>query len=90
MEFLDSIINMPLDLIIANIGCTVFGLLGVFLGNLRESSPSRKYAPICGLLGEPFWFYIAWVTVQPGVMLLAFIYGCGWWSGIKNFWLKKE
>ncbi len=46
----------------------------------------RKYAPILGLLGQPFWLYTSFVNAQPVLFLLSFYYVYAWGLGIKNYW----
>lgn len=46
----------------------------------------RRYAPIFGLAGQPFWVYTSFVNNQPVLFLLTFYYIYAWSIGIKNFW----
>lgn len=46
----------------------------------------RKYAPILGLLGQPFWMYTSFVHEQPVLFLLSFYYIYAWGLGVKNYW----
>jgi hypothetical protein len=46
----------------------------------------RKYAPILGLLGQPFWMYTSFMNDQPVLFLLSFYYMYAWGIGVKNYW----
>lgn len=50
----------------------------------------KKYAPILGLIGQPFWFYTSYTNEQWGIFILSFFYSYAWYIGIKNYWLRKE
>jgi len=65
-----------------------FGVAAVILTNLRADK-WRRWAPICGLIAEPFWFYTGYVHEQWGIIGLAFVYGAAWANGIKNHWWKR-
>lgn len=49
----------------------------------------RRWACILGLVGQPFWFYMAWSTEKMGVFLLCFLYTLSWWRGFRHFWLNR-
>jgi len=65
-----------------------FGVAAVILTNLRADK-WRRWAPICGLIAEPFWFYTGYVHEQWGIIGLAFVYGAACANGIKNHWWKR-
>lgn len=45
----------------------------------------QKWAPVLGLLSQPFWFYSAWVSQQWGIFALCFAYTAIWARG---FWVQ--
>jgi len=65
----------------------VFGLLSIFLVNDPRASV-RRWAPIFGLCGQPFWFYSSWQAQQWGIFALAIAYSIGWWRGLRHQWLS--
>lgn len=72
---------------IDQIGIAIFGLTAIVLsqtGSLRFI----KWAPIFGLLSQPFWFYTTYVNEQWGVFILVFFYTFAWMLGIYNYWVK--
>lgn len=68
------------------IGLVIFGVLAVWLS--QSASPSRRrWAPIVGMLGQPFWFAAAWG--QPGMLVVVSLYTYCWGQGIWNHWLRR-
>lgn len=49
---------------------------------------TRKWAPIIGLLAQPFWLYATWKAAQYGIFLLSFVYAAGWARGIRTYWAR--
>jgi len=68
-------------------GITFFGLMAIWLSQDR-SSKCQKYAPIFGLISQPFWFYSSWIAGQWGIFALSVLYTVCWLKGIKNYWCK--
>jgi hypothetical protein len=66
------------------IACT--GVVAIWLANDPDEN-KRKYAPIFGLLGQPFWMWSAYEAAQWGIFMLSFVYLASWWRGFKEFWL---
>ena len=50
----------------------------------------RKWGPIVGILGQPFWLWATFRSGQWGMFALSVWYTGSWLQGIWNFWLKKE
>lgn len=73
---------------IDQIGILGFGLGALFLTNVRDTL-WRRWAPVCGLLAEPFWFYTGIVNHQWGIIALSFVYMGGWGMGFYNAWIRK-
>lgn len=73
---------------IDQIGIFSLGIAAVILTNMKDDR-WRRWAPICGFLAEPFWFYTGVVHAQYGIVALAFVYGIAWANGIRNYWWKK-
>lgn len=48
----------------------------------------RKFAPVLGLLSQPFWFYSAYKAEQWGIVAMCFLYSWAWAKGIKTYWAK--
>lgn len=46
----------------------------------------RKFAPIFGLLGQPFWFYSSFVADQWGAFVMCFFFTAAWIKGVKEYW----
>jgi hypothetical protein len=58
------------------------------LQDKRESH--RKFAPIFGLLGQPFWFYASYTADQWGAFILCFFFTAAWIKGLKDYWFTKR
>ena len=72
---------------IDQIGIALFGVSAVFLSqDARESW--RRWACLCGLAGQPFWFYATYRAEQWGIFLLCFVYAYSWARGIRTYWIK--
>lgn len=69
------------------IGIALTGVIAIWLS--QDSNPNRrKYACIFGMLGQPFWFYSAYIAEQWGIFILCFFYAFSWMKGVYNFWIK--
>lgn len=49
----------------------------------------KRLACIFGIVGQPFWFYSAYMAEQWGVLALTFFYTYSWMVGIKNNWFNR-
>lgn len=67
----------------------ILELLAIWLIN-EKSDERKKFAPIFGLLGQPFWFYSSYEAEQWGAFVLCFFFTGAWIKGIKTYWFDKE
>lgn len=67
----------------------VFGTGAAYLSQ-DEHANRRRFACLCGLAAQPFWFYASWNAGQWGVFALSIIYTLAWARGIKTHWLGKR
>ena len=63
------------------------GCLAIWLTN--SDGPERRYAPIFGLLGQPFWMYAAYSAEQWGILVLTIWYTAAWWRGFRTHWMRR-
>jgi hypothetical protein len=71
--------------VIEQIGLALFGVGAVWLS--QSKAPwARKWAPMVGLAGQPFWFIAAWG--QPGMLFVVCLYTYCWAQGIYNQWIR--
>lgn len=64
-------------------------LFAIFLlQDKRESH--RKFAPIFGLLGQPFWFYSSYEAEQWGAFILCFFFFAAWVKAFKEYWIDEK
>lgn len=50
-----------------------FGLVAIWLA-MSQNSVARKWAPVVGLCGQPFWFYFALTADAWGLIVLVIAY----------------
>lgn len=65
----------------------LFGVSAILL--VGRNDKWRKYGFICGLIGQPFWFYMAINSQQWGVVAMCCFYTYSWAQGFYNNWIKK-
>jgi hypothetical protein len=53
------------------------GVIAVWLTQDKRES-WRRWAPIFGLLAQPFWFYAAWKAEQWGIFAITTLYTYAW------------
>lgn len=67
---------------IAQIGIAIFGVLAVWLSQ-ESRIERRRWAPVFGLVGQPFWFWAAVSTEQWGIVALSVLYTISWARGLR-------
>lgn len=71
------------------IAIALFGVSAIWLS--QDSSPERrKWAPVLGLIGQPFWFYAAWKAQQFGIFVLCILYTISWARGVRTQWRARH
>jgi len=71
------------------IAIALLGALAAWLSQVRGES-SRKWAPVFGMLGQPFWFYASWQAEQWGIFAVSIIYACAWARGLCVYWISPR
>lgn len=66
----------------------VFGLTSMWMA-LGNSAPLRKWAPILGLVGQPFWFMATVPTQQWGMVALCVAYTLVYANGVRVQWWRS-
>jgi len=66
-----------------------FGLSAIFMA-MGNNLTARKWAPIVGLCGQPFWLTFAYQTHASGVMLLSLAYIVVYLIGVRNQWMSNH
>jgi hypothetical protein len=72
--------------VITQIAIAIFGLTAVALTQ-ASSARMRRWAPVFGLAGQPFWLYATGSTGQWGMFALCVAYTVVWAVGFRNHWL---
>lgn len=63
----------------------IFGLTAIWLA-MGNWQPGRKWAPVIGLCGQPFWMLFAWQSDGWGVLLLTLGYTAVYLRGVWIQW----
>ena len=50
----------------------------------------RKFAPVFGMLGQPFWFYSSFIAEQWGAFTMCFFFTAAWVKGFKEHWFDER
>lgn len=74
---------------IPQIGIAMFGMTAVFLVCSKEQRV-RRWGPVCGLIGQPFWIWSSIAAEQWGILVLTAFYTYSWWRGFRNNWMAVE
>lgn len=73
--------------VVEQVAIALFGVAAVFFSQ-DQRAERRRWAPVLGLLAQPFWFYAMWKSGQWGVFALCFLYAASWARGLYNFWIR--
>ena len=80
--------NFTADSIAMNLGILLFGCTSVWLIGRPESW--RRWGYFLGLCSQPFWFYMAYIHADWGVLILNCLYTYSWTQGVWFHWFKPE
>lgn len=72
----------------SQIGIVVFGFAAIWLSQSVDPKV-RRFAPISGLMAQPFWFYSTYVAEQWGIFTISIFYAYAWFRGLRNQWWNK-
>ena len=65
-----------------------FGLTSIYCA-MGNSPRLRKWAPVIGLAGQPFWAWFAWQSQAWGLAVLVLTYTLVYCNGIRVQWRKS-
>ena len=65
------------------------GPLSVYWANDKRET-YRKFAATLALLGQPAWFYAAWIARQWGIFILDIFYVYAWYRGYKAYRVQRR
>jgi hypothetical protein len=72
---------------IEQIVITICGIGSIWMSQSPEFN-ARRWAPIIGIIAQPFWLYACWKAEQWGIFALTFVYAAGWVRGVHTYWGK--
>ena len=67
----------------------VTGMVAIYLTQ-QSNEGIKKYAPILGLAGQPFWYCTTLLNEQYGIFVLTLGYTYLWGLGFYNNWIKNK
>lgn len=73
-------------MIVTQIGIALFGVTAVWLSQ-DERDSRRRWAPVFGLAGQPFWLIETIQHQQWGMVALCALYTLSWAKGLRGYWL---
>ena len=71
------------------IAIAIFGTIAAWLSQSRDNS-ARRWAPVMGMIGQPFWFYAAWLADQWGILAVSVLYTLAWMRGLWVHWIAPK
>jgi len=71
------------------IAIAVLGALAAWLSQARGAK-ARRWAPVFGMLGQPFWFYASWQAQQWGIFAVSVLYALAWMKGLWVYWIAPR
>jgi hypothetical protein len=74
--------------VIEQIGIALTGVVAVAFAQ-SDKPTLRRWAPVFGLLGQPFWFWAAMRAEQWGVFAVSVLYALAWARGFYAFWIRR-
>lgn len=72
---------------IAQVGIAFFGVTAIFL--VGTKGKYQKWAYVCGMLSQPFWFWASISNQQWGIFALSFFYAFSWFNGFRNHFFNS-
>ncbi len=67
----------------------VTALLGISIALYSDSPKTKKWSPVVGLVGQPFWVYESFMTHSWGILFVSVTYFIIWGGGIIKYWFGK-
>jgi hypothetical protein len=49
----------------------------------------RKWSPVIGIIGQPFWIWDTFMSQTWGIFFVSVVYLGVWAGGIKKYWITK-
>lgn len=68
----------------------ITGLTALALTQQKKRPDWVKFAPIFGLIGQPFWMISTYTTQQFGIFTLCCCYTVVWCVGFYNSWISDN
>lgn len=73
---------------VEQIAIALLGVGAMLCMNMRDGTKWRRYGPVLGLLGQPFWIYTSVQHQQWGMLFINALYTAVWTMGIWQQWRR--
>jgi hypothetical protein len=67
----------------------LFGVSAIFFSQCATDR-WRRWASVCGLLGQPAWLISSFLAGQWGIFILSFLYAAAWCKGFHTYWIANK
>jgi hypothetical protein len=74
--------------VIEQAAIAVFGVVSIWLSQSPDPR-QQSWAPIWGLIGQPFWFIATYRAEQWGMFALSIAFTVCWLRGLHTHWFLK-
>jgi len=78
-----------MDLTIVDAIIPITSLIAVGIAVHSERPENKRWSPVVGIIGQPFWIYASYTAQTWGIFFLSVVYMFVWASGIKKYWWDK-
>jgi len=73
---------------IGQLAIAFFGVAAVWVSQSKDYH-QRRWAPVFGLLGQPFWFFETIGSEQWGMVAISVCYTWAWSRGFYLHWIRS-
>lgn len=75
-----NLTNIIVQTVIALSGVAAIAML------VLGGESARKWSPVVGIVGQPFWLYASWMQAQWGMFSISVAYTLVWGGGVIKIW----
>jgi len=87
--FSDYIVQFGWGMFWCQVGITCLGVPAIFISQSLIHD-TRRWGSVFGLIGQPFWFTMAYLTNAWGVFFMCLFYTYAWGTGFFNHWVTYK
>lgn len=76
--------------VLTQLALAVCGLAALYMATCTTSQTARRWAPVVGLCGQPFWLLFAWGAGAWGMFILSLVYSGVYIRGAFVQWRRSR